>query len=226
MSGFLSFFVLPSLVDFFTNLNIPLPLPTRILLAFAQLMKDWGVVILLSLLGLLAFLRFLITLPGIKPLWHAFLLKIPLVGTLLMYGQLTRFGRNLGILLKSGVPINKSLKVTTQTLSSITFQTIILDITQKLEAGKSIGDILSQKNNSLFPPLVTKMIAVGEKTGKLDETLTYLANYYEEEIDTVSKSFSTILEPFLLLGIGLLVGFVAIAIISPIYELTGSIRGQ
>lgn len=224
MSGFLSFFVLPSLVDFFGNLDVALPLSTRILLGFANIMKSYGVFIMIGLILLGIGVRFLITLPTIKPLWHKFLLKLPLVGNLIAYGQLTRFGRNLGVLLGSGVPISHSLVVTTATLSNLTFQKSLTILSKEIESGKTIGEVLSKKKHDIFPALVSKMISVGEKTGHLDETLLYLADFYEEEIDSLSKSFSTILEPFLLLGIGLMVGFVAVAIISPIYELTGSIR--
>lgn len=224
MSGFISFFVLPSLVDFFSNLNVALPLPTRILLGFATIMRDFGVLIAVGLVSLVALVRVFIELPFIKPLWHSSLLKTPVIGTLITYGQLARFGRNLGILLRSGVPISRSLKVTTHTLSNIAFQTELEKILSNLESGKNIGTALEKAPENMFPPLVAKMITVGEKTGNLDETLMYLATFYEEEIDAQAKNFSTVLEPILLLGIGLMVGFVAIAIISPIYELTGSIR--
>ena len=93
-----------------------------------------------------------------------------------------------------------------------------------MKSGNSIGDFLEEREYIDIPPLVTKMISVGEHTGRLDENLLYLGDFYEEEIDDVSKNLSTVLEPILLLIIGLVVGFVAIAIISPIYELTGSIR--
>lgn len=224
MSGFISFFVLPSLVDFFNNLNVALPLPTRILLGFATIMKNYGALIAIGVVGLVALTKIFVSLPGIKPIWHRMQLRLPLIGRLIAYGQLARFGRNLGILLRSGVPISRSLGVTTQTLSNVTYQNELQRVLNKLESGKNIGDALEKVHADIFPPLVSKMITVGEKTGNLDETLMYLATFYEEEIDAQAKNFSTVLEPILLLGIGLMVGFVALAIISPIYELTGSIR--
>jgi len=132
--------------------------------------------------------------------------------------------RNLGILIKAGLPINKSLDVTADTLSNLQFRTHTKEISVALKKGKNIQDILHDKNYPEFPRLVEKMIGVGEKTGNLDSTLIYLGDFYEEEIDNLSKNLSTTLEPIMLLVIGLIVAFVAFAIISPIYELTGSIR--
>ena len=160
----------------------------------------------------------------IKPIWHKIQLKFPLFGNLILYGQLARFARNFGIMLKSGVPVNSALKTTANTLSNLQFKNDLLLVNQSLVKGKPIGGTLDEYKFSEFPPLVSKMISVGEKTGKLEQTLLYLGDFYEDEIDNISKNLTTILEPILLITIGLVVGFVALAIISPIYELTGSIR--
>ncbi len=94
-----------------------------------------------------------------------------------------------------------------------------------LSKGKSMGDTINASNLTVFPSIFSKMVAVGEHTGKLDEMFTYLAEYYEEEIESLSKNLTTILEPILLVIVGLLVGFMAIAIIGPIYQITGNIGG-
>ncbi len=226
MGGFISLFVLPQLVDFFDAFDFPLPLPTKILLFVANVMKDYGIVIFAGI-GLFFFgLSLFVKLKPIKPYWHAFLLKIPMIGKLIAYGQLARFTRNFGILLQSGLPVDQSLEITSKTMSNITYSQVILKLSQSLKKGESLHTTLHEKKISSIPPLVAKMIGVGEKTGNLDTSLLYLGNFYEDEIDEISKNLSTILEPILLLGIGLVVGFVALAIIGPIYELTGSIRAQ
>lgn len=224
MGGFIALFILPKLVDFFSAFEIELPLTTKILLFFANTMKDYGVWLALGLLGFLFLTSLVLRLPKVKPKWHQLILKFPLFGEMLLYGQLARFARNLGTLVKSGVPVTKSLETTAATLSNLKFKADLIEIGQFLAKGKNIGVALEQKKFSEFPPLVSKMISVGEKTGKLDETLLYLGDFYEDEIDNISKNLTTILEPVLLISIGLVVGFVALAIISPIYELTGSIR--
>ena len=224
MGGFISLYILPQLVDFFAVFDQELPLTTRVLLFFANLMKSSGLLITGgSILFIIFFLLFL-KLPFIKARWHALILKLPLFGKIISFSQISGFCRNLGILLQSGIPIVSSLDTTSQTLSNLKFKTDIQIISHELAKGKKINEILIEKKFSEFPDLVTKMIAVGEQTGKLEDTLLYLADFYEEEIDNISKNLTTILEPFLLLFIGLIVAFVALAIISPIYQLTGSIR--
>lgn len=224
MGGFIALFVLPQLVDFFDAFDTELPITTSILLFVANTMKDYGVFILLGAVVLVVGLIFLLRTPKIKPKWHSLQLKIPLIGDMLAYNQLARFSRNLGVLLTSGISISRSIEVTANTLSNIKFRNDLLKIGDSLTKGKNIAEEMSSKKYSEFPPIVSKMIGVGEKTGKLDETLLYLGDFYEDEIDNLSKNLTTILEPILLIIIGLVVGFVALAIISPIYELTGSIR--
>ena len=212
MGGFISLFVLPKLVDFFEAFEIELPLATKILLFAANTMKDYGILIFAGL-ALLWFLGYLLVHSRkIKPWWHRLILRFPLFGPLLAYGQLAHFSRNLGTLLKSGVPVTRSLEVTAQTLNNLAFQNGLLFVQQEVQKGKAMGDTLTSGKKQLvvFPVLVAKMIGVGEKTGKLEETLLYLADFYEDDIDNITKNLTTILEPVLLVVIGLVVGFVAL----------------
>ena len=213
MGGFIALYVLPKLVDFFEAFDFPLPLSTRILLFIANAAKNFGVLIaitiVLSFLGLYSLVQ---------------IIQLPIIGNLFWYNQLARFSRNFGVLLKAGIPITRSLEITANTLTNAKFASDTKKIAELLNKGKNIHDILDNQKFTEFPSLVTKMVEVGEKTGKLEDTLIYLADFYEEEIDNISKNLSTVLEPILLLTIGLVVGFVAMAIISPIYELTGNIR--
>ncbi|MDH5533908.1 MAG: type II secretion system F family protein [Candidatus Pacebacteria bacterium] len=224
MGGYISLFVLPQLVGFFDAFDFELPLATRILLLIANTMKSYGVMIMGSLIALFFLTSLFVQLRPIKIHWDKFLLKIPLFGTMIKYGQLARFTRNFGVLIQAGLPINRSLEVTANTLSNLQFNIHVMELSANLKKGKNISDILEDKKYPEFPTLISKMVGVGEKTGKLDETLIYLGDFYEDEIDNISKSLTTVLEPIMLLGIGLVVAFVAFAIISPIYELTGSIR--
>lgn len=226
IGSFISIFILPQLVDFFNNLNIPLPLPTIILLKFASLMKDYGVLILAGFVGLLIFARFLISTPLVKPFWQSFLISIPVVGSIIIYSQLTRFTRNLSILIKSGVPLATGLSTSADTLNIISFKKHAKYIEENLIKGKSISETLFQQNFKEFPSMAVKMIHVGEKTGSLESVLMYLSNFYEEEVDNNAKNLSNVIEPIMLIGIGLFVAFIAFAIITPIYEITGSLSQQ
>jgi len=224
MGGFISLFILPQLVTFFDNLDIPLPLSTQILLAFARIMNSYGILIF-SLLGLIiALLVLSVRLKLIKKMWDRIVFSFPLFGDLLLYGYLARISKNVGVLVKSGVPLPKSLAIVSDTTENITLQNGIKHALAQVKKGKLLSKGFEEYNTHLFAPLFTKMIQTGEKTGKIDEACMYLGNYYEEEVDTIAKNLTTVLEPVLLLAIGLIVGFVALAIIGPIYQLTGSIQ--
>lgn len=229
MGGFISLFILPQLVSFFSSFSIELPLPTRILLFIANIMKSHGILIIsLFIAGVTGF-SFLVKTRYVKPFWHRFIITIPIFGEFLRNTALSRFSRNLGTMMASGVPLTRSLEVTAHTIDNLVYRHVLIDarehVVQGRQLAKSIEDAQMQQtfiSVTLFPQLVTKMIAVGEKTGKLEEVLLYLSEFYDEEIDNFTKNISSILEPMLLIGIGLVVGFVALAIIGPIYELTGS----
>ena len=228
MSIFISLFILPKLTDFFASFSMTLPLSTRILLGFAHIMKLYGTWIIGGLLGAVFLALFLLRIKFFKRLADIATLRIPLFGELIAYGQLSRFSRNLGTLLKSGVPLAVALDTAGSTLDHSLFYEAVVIAQEKAKTGIQLATALQLKRyklyKALFPSLVIKMIAVGEKTGKLDETLLYLSEFYDQEIDNFSKNIMTIIEPVMLLGIGVIVGFVAIAIIGPIYQLTGSIQ--
>lgn len=224
MGSFIALFVLPQLVTFFESFEIDLPLATKILLFVANIFKNSGVFIVFGFLGFVALLKIIINLSAIKPIWHALILNLPLMGNFIKDSELAQFSRNLGVLIKSGVPVTKAIEITAETLSNLKFKNDLLKIGRSLVQGSNISTAMDNKNFNEFPSLVYKMIEIGEKTGKLDESLLYLGDYYEEEIDNFSKNLTTVLEPIMLVVIGLVVGFVALAIITPIYQLTGSIR--
>jgi type IV pilus assembly protein PilC len=225
IGGFIAFFILPKLVDFFDAFNTKLPLATRILLLFATIMKNYGIYIIVgSALAISGFMA-LIQTKVVKPIWQRLILHTPLFGKLIKNNQIAVFTRNFGILLQSGVPVSRSLEASINTLTNSKYQYELNKIYQKFLKGISIAESLEAANiTNIIPPLVTKMVQVGEKTGKLDETLIYLADFYEDEIDNITKNLTTVLEPILLVVIGITVAFVALAIITPIYDITGSIR--
>jgi type IV pilus assembly protein PilC len=224
LGGFISLFILPQLIGFFEAFDTELPLATKVLLAIANFFKNYGILFFSSfIIFSLAWSR-LIKTKTVKPFWDRILFVVPLFGKLLRNNQTVRLSRNLGILLKSGVPIEASLETTEKTLTNTHYIRALIYIADEVKKGKTIHESMTSNPSITFQPIMIKMIDVGERTGKLDESLTYLADFYEEEIDNVTKNLSTILEPILLIFIGIVVGFIAIAIISPIYELTGSIR--
>ncbi len=224
MAMVIGLYVLPQFVEFFDSFKVELPLATKILLAIASFMQSYGIIFFASLIGGFIGLSFILNTKIIKPYWHRVMLHIPLFGPIIRYSQLTNFSRNFGVLLSSGITVTRSLETTANTLSNLLYKEKIRKMSLYLQKGKNLSEAIEQEMGKEFPILVSRMIAVGEKTGNLEETLLYLSDFYEDEIDGLTKKLTTVMEPILLLGIGLVVGFIALAIITPIYELTGSVK--
>lgn len=220
----MSIFVLPQLTKLFESLDVKLPLTTQILLFFSNLMKNYGILVIAGFIGSIILFRIAIKLPFIKPKWDNFSLSFPIFGPLLENEQLASLTRNLGVMIKSGLPITRALEVQYAGTQNLVFKDYVGKIQKSVAKGKEIQQELTDGNYSRFSPIAVKMIAVGEKTGKLDEAFLYLGDFFEDEVDSTAKNLSVVLEPIILLIIGLVVGFVALAIISPIYDITGAIK--
>lgn len=219
LTVFITYFVMPKIIPLFESLNIKLPLITRILIWITKTLQAYGLFILIAILFLVVILTLFYRIRLIKFLIHKLLLKLPIIGSISRNFNISQFGRTFGILFKSGLPITRALEITGDILSNLVYKREFKKIKIEVEKGKTISDYLKKKE-SLFPLMVSQMIRVGERAGKLEEVLFYLSGYYEKEVDKSIKKFSSFLEPLLLLIIGTIVGFIALAIISPIYEIT------
>jgi len=225
----LAYFVLPKITRLFQTLSFELPLSTRVLLWVADLMDNYGLYVIAGVVVLLIALRILVSHKFVKPTWHWLLLKIPIINNIIINYNLVLINRTLGILLKSGLTIDQAISITIQTTNNVIYKRKLKKALPQIQKGKRLTDILASfkqsKRKPLFPLLSIKMIGVGERSGQLDESLTYLADYFEKEVDNTTKNLTTVLEPILLIIVGLMVGFVAISVISPIYQVTGQFRG-
>lgn len=219
----LSLFVLPKVIDLFLSLGGDLPLSTKILIGFATLMRDYGYVVLASIVGLFIAFRLILLVAPVRLVWQKFLLSMPVIGKFIKNLEMTVFCRNMGVMMASGLPITVCLTNMIEVTKNLVFLDYFKRLRVGVDEGESMEKILSDKRFYHFPGIAKKMIGVGENSGKLEESFLYLADFFEEEVDDLSKNFSTILEPVLLLVIGGVVAFVAIAIISPIYQFTGSV---
>lgn len=218
-----SLFVLPKLVDLFNGFDTKLPVSTQLLISFSNIMQHFGIFVVAGLAGLVFLIRFVLSLRAVKPYIDNVLLLIPVFGKIVQNAELASFCRNLGVMLKSGIPITNALAIEVKIITNRVFQEYVLLMLAATDKGRSLSDELQQGKYKRIPLIVTKMIEVGEKTGNLEETLLYLADFFEDEVDDATRNISTLLEPVMLLVIGGLVAFVALAIISPIYSLTGSV---
>ncbi|MBT4850317.1 type II secretion system F family protein [Candidatus Parcubacteria bacterium] len=213
--------VLPKIVNFFTTLSVELPMTTKVFIVVASFMGDNWRWVLLGIIGLVILFRALLAIRQSRLVLHTVFLKLPITGKIVRNMNLALFCRTLGSLLDSGITIDKSLHIVSETVTSDVYRREIDIIYHKVLKGTALSDCLSKEY--YFPSIVRSMTQVGENSGKLGESLSYLSDFYESEVDHSTKNLSTALEPALLIFIGLIVGFVAMAIINPIYGLTSGV---
>ena len=219
----LSLFVLPRIIGLFESITVELPLATRIMIGFSRFMVAYGVPFTIGMIfGIIGLIQFMGWKP-IRPFSHGLLLKLPVFGSLARNFNLAMFARTMATLLKSGITIGDAFEITSNTLRNARYKSALLRVKQGTETGVPASTIL-EEFPKLFPSITTRMLAVGERSGKLEETFQYLAEFYEDEVDVTTKNLSTVLEPILLIIIGLTVAYIAIAIITPIYNFIGNIE--
>ncbi len=209
--------VVPQLKSIFEESDVPLPLPTRILLVISNFTTHYWWLILIIIVGLVFGFRFWIMTPSGRRTWDATKLRIPVFGKLAELIYMTRFTRTLGTLVTGGLPILEALDITSDAIGNTLYRDAIQETAKKVEAGVGIG--ITLRKIKIFPVMVSQMIEVGEKTGNIDEILNRLSEFYENETDAMIKTLSSLLEPILMIIMGVGVGFLAIAIIMPIYSL-------
>jgi type IV pilus assembly protein PilC len=215
-------FVIPKLLDLYKDFNIQLPLTTQILMLISSFSAKFWPIILLSIFGTVTLVnRFLKTKQG-KYLFDSNLLKVPLVKNVVKISALVDSTRTLSILIGSGVSIMEALSIIIETTDNVIFQKAFENIHKKVEKGMSLGTAMQQEE--VFPPILIQMTLVGEQTGKLDETLGRISHYFEMESEIAVKTLTTLIEPSILIFLGLGVGLLVTSVITPIYQLTSSFK--
>jgi type II secretory pathway component PulF len=211
-------FVVPTFIGMFAELGSTLPLPTRILVGVCTLMRTWWWVALLGLAGLVVLTRaFLVTPLGRRLADHA-ILRTPVVGSLVERLLISRFARTLGTLITSGVPILSALETVRTTVTNVVIDDALQDVEQSLKAGESLARPMEL--SGVFPPMVTRMVALGEETGQLDRMLMQVADSYDEEVEVQLAGLTQLLEPLLIVFVGGVVGFIVISMFLPLMSLT------
>ncbi len=219
----MAFLVLPKITPLFEGLKMDLPFTTRWLISFSHLIRENTLALFGGIIAAIAFLLWLIKRKFSQPVTHWLLLKLPLVGKIVYQTNLAGFCRSLGTLLKSGLNIDEAIEITSKTATNYYYGQALTYVSSTVKKGTKLSSKL-ELYPKLFPKLTTRMIRVGEKSGKLEESLLFLAHFYEVEVDNTTKSLSTAIEPILLIVIGLVVAFLALSIITPIYKITGNVR--
>lgn len=216
-------FVLPKLSAVFLKMKIDLPLPTKILLTFGDFMGKNSLLVFLGIFIFVAIVVVLMSNYKTKRSVFSFFSNAPIIRKLSRQIDLARFSRTLSTLLKSGVPIINALNIAAETLSQKDMKKVASSFEKGITEGKPIASLLSEKKK-VFPAIMVQTIKTGEKTGTLDTVLAEIAEYYEAELEDGLKEFVTLLEPLIMLIIGVAVGAMVIMIIAPVYSVVGSMQ--
>lgn len=204
-------YVIPQFQQLFADMGQTLPLPTRIVIGTAEFIKSTGLWLLLGLLLVLIYLRRRLREPHIRLAWHRLLLRLPLAGTLIQRLEVARFTRSLGTLMQGGVPLLSALDIARQTLGNQMLMDILAEAGRELKEGKRLADPLQASGR--FPPLAIQMIRVGEETGQLESMLLKVADTYDREVENAIQRLLTIMEPMMILGLGVLIAGIIISML-------------
>lgn len=214
--------IVPKLAVIFESLGSTLPIYTRVLLAISNFMVHFWYFLAGGIVALaVAFIRFHKTDRG-RHLIDRILVKLPVVGPIIIKVNVARFARTFGSLLSSGLAVIDALNATKSALGNSVFQDALTKIAAAVKNGKSISEPL--RDSKIFPLIVSQMSMVGEETGKLDEILLKIADFYEREVDVVVASISSIIEPVLIIVLGVMVGFIVLSVFGPISQLNNTVQ--
>jgi len=215
-------FVLPRFKVFFEGLNATLPLPTRMLLAFTDFFSQWwwalgsglGAIILIYLLA--------VRTDSGRFTRDRIALQLPVVGVTIQYAMVERFCRILSSMVAAGVPLPRALKVSSESLHNLVFERALESVAGEMLQGEGLARPLA--STRLFPSTAAQMLRVGEETGSLDAQLMVTASYYNGELDYKIKKLTSLIEPIVIIAMGLMVGFVAVALVSAMYGIFGQMQ--
>lgn len=214
--------VVPKIETVFQESNVSLPLATKMLIATGTFFSNYWYLVLMILVGIIVWLRYFFKSPQGYIFYSKLILKIPLVKDLFIDIYMTRFAKTLGMLTQAGVPIVEAVKLVGYVVSNAVYSKILKRVAYQLERGVPMSLPLSKSKE--FPAIVSQMIAVGEQTGKLDEILVSLTEFYEDETSRKTTMVSSLLEPVLLIVVGLGVGVIVFSILVPLYQIAGTIQ--
>jgi len=222
-SAFMLIFLIPRFAAMFTDFGGDLPLPTKLVMGASDLLKHWGW--LLLIIGVALFFlykRYRATDAG-RLVTDRFFLRVPVLGNVLRKSAVSRFSRTLGTLISSGVPLLDGLSVTSRAAGNRVIQLAVNDVRTAVTGGRTLADPM--RLCGVFPPMVTQMVGVGEETGRLDEMLGKVANFYDDEVDSAVDALTSIIEPVMIVVMGVVVGGMLIAMYLPMFKLISVVSG-
>jgi len=219
----LTVYVFPKIIPILQGFHGKLPFTTRVLVTLSSLFIHHGITIFVAIIFVIAVFIFLVRQSIVRFWFDGFILQIPLFGSMFRSYYSCNLCRTLGTLLKNQVPISRAIEIVIETTENVVYKKNLRNGLEKVQAGQLLSEQFF--NTTLFPVMLAQMIHVGEKTGDLSGSCLYLADLYEQELEDLTKSLASLIEPVLMVCMGLLIGFVAISIITPIYQLTQNLSG-
>ena len=215
-------FVIPVFQNMFASVNLSLPLPTRVVIGLSSFLKHYWWLMGAGIWGGIFMLRQFYRTPAGKLRVDSFMLHMPVLGDLLRKSAVSRFTRTLGTLISSGVSILDGLEITAKTAGNQVIHNAIMESRASIAGGDTISAPLQK--SAVFPPMVISMIAVGEQTGGLDEMLTKIADFYDTEVDTAVSGLLSLMEPIMIVFLGVIVGGMVVAMYLPIFDMINAVQ--
>src|SRR5213596_2704083 len=215
-------FVIPTFQNMFASVNLELPLPTRIVIGLSNLLKNyWWAIIAVIGVGVFGLTRYYKTAPGRLQI-DRMLLRLPVLGDVLRKSAVSRFTRTLGTLISSGVSILDGLEITARTAGNMVIHNAVMESRASIAGGETIAQPLAK--SKVFPPMVISMIAVGEQTGGMDEMLSKIADFYDDEVDAAVSTLLSLMEPIMIVVLGVVVGGMVVAMYLPIFDMVNAVQ--
>ncbi|MBK6880091.1 MAG: type II secretion system F family protein [Elusimicrobia bacterium] len=215
--------VIPTFKDIFSSFGAELPLPTRIVIGISESLQNYFYIYILVPAAIVFLFRRWGKTENGKKVIDAKLLQMPMFGLMLRKVAVAKFTRTLGTLVKSGVPILQAMETVAQTSGNKVIETAIMEARESIREGERIAEPL--KRSGVFPPMVTQMIAVGEETGNMDTMLHKIADFYDQEVEQAIKGLTSMIEPIVIVIMGVVIGGIVVAMFIPMFEL-GSLAGK
>ncbi len=222
ITSFLMIVIVPKFKDIFASLGGQLPLPTLMLLGLSEAMKRYWPLGLIAMIAAAIGIKVLLSTPTGRLRFDQVTLKVPVFGPLIQKVAIARFSRTLATLIKSGVPILGALDIVAKTAGNKVIEQAVVAARASIREGENISDPLAQ--SKVFPIMVTRMIAVGEKTGELEKMLTKVADFYESEVDAAVSGLTSLIEPLVIAFLGVVIGGIAVTLLLPVFSITSLVK--
>jgi type IV pilus assembly protein PilC len=223
ITAFLIIKVVPVFADVFKDFGKPLPGPTQLLVDLSEFSRNYWWAILLGFAGIYFAINLFLKSDQGQQLWDKYQLKLPIFGPLLHKIAMTRFARTFAQLIRSGVPILETLDIVGGSAGNRIIEQAIRSVSTDVERGDNLSVALSKK--TIFPPMMLRMVAAGESTGKIDEMLEKMADFWDEEIEATLSALTSLLEPILIVILGVVVGGIVLCMFLPIFQLPEIVSG-